>query len=434
MTERQGVEPFEAQLADLARAYADAAAKPGFDAIRAARVAMDSGHAGGWRLRRIGVGRARVGVPWAVILIGIAVLGLLGLGVLANPPVVPTPSPRPSDTGAVPDSLRHAWARPGPIFPGLDKWGSGFLSLGDGQIEFGSVPGSTASRALVEALDSETLRVTSTAATQGCALSASGTYVWSLDGKGTILDLTAAGPDGCPARETALVGPWVRSDFPPVGVGLPAGRYLSSRFDPLADPTSPMRLAYKIPEGWEVIEDSPASLMIHHHRDGTAGRPGTETFVAVLTQPRMAALQEAGTACGPIVDDPAVGTDVDALVAAIRARPGLVVTGPSPISIGGRDGRLLDLRVAPTWTGGCGGPDGPSTGVAILHQTGAVDGPVVGVSVDQPTRLILVDLGGSRTLAIVLFVAGGAGASEFEAGTVVAMPIVDGFEFQPPSP
>ena len=70
------------------------------------------------------------------------------------------------------------------------------------------------------------------------------------------------------------------------------------------------------------------------------------------------------------------------------------------VTIGGYEGQLLDLRLAPSWTKACLGPEGPIAGSLILKSAGAGPGPLVGLSPDVPVRLILLDLGNGRTMAV----------------------------------
>ena len=137
---------------------------------------------------------------------------------------------------------------------------------------------------------------------------------------------------------------------------------------------------------------------------------------------------------GPEDGAPGAGGSLDALMTAIIGRSGVVSDPPSAVTIGGRDGRLLDLRLAPSWTGGCISQDVQIAGVTILRVGGSVAGPIVGLAKDQPLRLILVRLTDERTLAIALFDIGPSRPSTFEAHLAMLMPIVHSFEFHAPAP
>jgi hypothetical protein len=121
-------------------------------------------------------------------------------------------------------------------------------------------------------------------------------------------------------------------------------------------------------------------------------------------------------------------------MAAIRARPGVVSSAPAAVTIGGHEGRVLDLHIADSWAGSCRTPDGPVVGVPLLVEAGSAKSPLVGIGRDQPVRLILVDLGAERSMAIVIFDIGPTRPSLFEADVAAAMPIVESFEFHSPAP
>ena len=449
MTERRAMEPFERQFADRVRAYTDRATDRRIDTLGVARAAMSSKRASGWSLDLLGAGALRqriVGDRWAVALMAIVLIGVAGVAVVGRPSdsgigsqptptISSTPTPEATPGGPIPDPLRHSWQRPFAVEPGLDQWGSGFLVLGSGPVDFGPEPGAAASRSAITAAGVDMLLVTATGETQGCTIGDLGTYRWSVKGSGTVLTLTPIGSDACAARETALVGDWVRSDFPPRVDGeitLAPGTYLTSRFNPFGDPAALIRLSYTVPEGWKVQEDSTATFVLHHLADAPQGKPSTHTLVALLAQPRMAADIKEGAACGPVGDAPGVGRGLDDLVAAIVARPGVVSTPPAAVTIGGHEGQVLDLQLAASWTGGCFAPEGLMVGIPILHQAGS--GPMVVLGPTRPVRIILLDLGDERTMAVVIFNFEPSQPNQFQQQVAGVMPIIESFEFQPPTP
>jgi hypothetical protein len=445
------MEPFETRLAGRIRVYTDRATERRIDTLAIARTAMSSQRATGWPQGRLPAGvlrRSFADPRWAVAFMAVVLVGVVGvavLGRLSHSSVGPQPTPTNSSTpgptasagGPIPDGLRHQWQRPAAVFLGLDKWGSGFLSLGSGSIGFGPEPGAGASSSAITVAGPDTLTVTATVDTRGCAVGAVGTYRWSLDGKGTVLILTAIGPDACSEREAALAGDWVRADLTPAGPDGPAlepGTHATAAFDPFARPGVSGQLSYTVPVGWNVTEDGSATFVLHHIADAPQGGLPVDAFVAVLTQPRMAAEADAGVACGPVGAAPGVGGGIDELVAAIWARPGVVSTPPTAVTIGGFEGQILDLRLAPSWTGGCRAPEGPIVGVSILVQAGSEPGPVVGIGPDHPVRLILLDLADGRTVAVSIFSPDASPPSSFEAQVADVMPIIESFEFHPPAP
>ena len=432
MTEHQATEPFEARLTDLVRAYADVATARPIDALEVSRTAMSSPRPSGWPTGRLDAlfGRRGVDARWAVAGLAVVLIGVVGFGVIGRPAISSAPSPTVSAGGPVPAVLRHSWQRPLPVAPGPDvSGGSGVLSLADGQLQSRSDPGAAPSRSSISATGADGLTVTATVETLGCAVGDVGAYRWLLEGKGTVMTLTAMGTDACAAREAAVIGPWVRSDLPPPvdpAATLSPGTHLTSGFDPFDDPAASIRLSYTVGEGWKVKEDLRTTF--------TMDQPTTGSIMVLMAHPRMVAPRDVGVPCGVVGDAPDVGGSLDDLVAAIQARPGVISTQPAPVTIAGHEGRSLDLRIAASGTGGCRAPDGSVAGVAVLHQAGSAEGPVIGVAPDRPLRLILVDLGQGQTMAVALFEIETTQPAEFAARVAEAMPIVESFEFRSAAP
>ena len=372
--------------------------------------------------------------------VGVAILGRLSNSSIGPQPVpltTSTPSPAWSAGGPIPDDLRHSWQRPQAVTPGLDRWATGFVRLASGLVEFGPEPGAGASRSAIAVEGADTLEVTAIAGTLACAIGDVGTYRWSVEGKDTVMTLTPTSADDCAAREEALAGSWVRSDLPVTGGGgpeLPPGTYLTSAFDPFDRPGIAGQLSYTVPEGWKTDEDEPASFTLHHLSAAPPSQPATDSFIALIAQARVAAGFENGSPCGTFSDAPGVGLGVNDIMAAIRSRAGVVSTTPAAMTIGGYKGQLLDLHLAPSWTGGCRAPEGVAVGVPILHGAGPGPGISVGIGPDHPLRLILLDLTDGRTLSIAMFNFGTSQASAFEEQVGAAMPIIQSFQFHAPTP
>jgi len=451
MTEPGTMEPFETRFADRVRAYTVVATARRIDALGVSRAAMSSQRTSGWSVGPLGadlLGRRVPGSRW-VALVAVVLIGVVATAVLVRPSdlvVGPqptsatsmTPIPSASAGGQIPDFLRHSRQRPLPITPDQAQWTTGFLRLAGGLADFGPEPGTAASRSAVAAVGIDTLVFTATVETQGCAIGTIGAYRWSVAGQGTVMTLTAVDADACAARQEALAGQWVRSDLPnrPAdgGPALSPGTYQTSAFDPFGDPGLSGQLSYRVPQGWNVIEDQPASFVLHHVPDPSPGQVTTNTLIGLLAQPRMAAVFETGASCGPFSEAPGVGRGVDDIVTAIIARPGLVSTPPADVTIGGYEGQMLDLQLEPSWTGGCEAPEGTIVGVPLLVGAGLETGPAVGIGVDHPLRLILLDLADRRTMSITIFNPETSRISPFEDQVAAAMPIIDSFRFRAPAP
>jgi hypothetical protein len=450
MTDPRAMEPFETRFADRVHAYTDPATERRIDALAISRTAMSSGRATGWSQRGLGAGwlsRRIAGARWAMAFVAVVFIGVVGVTVIGplynfgigpqpTPAISPTPSPAPSATGAVPEVLRHWWQRPYAVTPGLDQWGSGFLSLAPGQLDFGPTAGDRASKSAVAAAGIDTLVATATVETQGCAIGETGAYHWSLEGQGTVMTLTANSADACAAREKALAGPWVRADLPlpPSGAPLAPGTYLTSAFDPFGAPSASGQLSYTVPDRWKVKEDRAGAFLLHRLPADSASQPSMDTLIHLFTQARMMADYTEGAICGQSGEAPGVGRGVDDIVAAILARPGVVATRSAAVTIGGYAGQMLDLHLAPTWTGSCQNPDGPIIAMPLLLGLESERSAGIGLVLNSPVRLILLDLTGGRTMAVAVFNGGPSQPAEFEGQASEAMPVIESFEFHPPVP
>jgi hypothetical protein len=447
MTEPRAREPFETRLAQLVAAYTDVAAGRPVDPLGLSRAAMSAAPVA----RRSGVGLGgglgrRLGDHWAagavaavlVVVVAVAIQGRSPNGGIvqpSTPSASSSPSPVASAGEAILDALRHAWQRPSPVAPGPDVHGSGFMTLTGDVLEFGRDRAAGTSKTEIVA-GPDSLVLTATAETQGCEPGDLGTYRWTLEGKDTVLTLTPVMSDACSAREALLAGPWVRADLPNHGGGtaLAPGTYTMSTFDPFGDGGRSGRLSYTVPAGWEAIGEDPAAFLLHRLSDPAQGLPSRELIIGVLAQPVMAADLPNGTDCPSPADSanaPGVGKGRDELVAAIRARPSVVSTEATPVTVAGYSGLSLDLRLAPSWTGWCAQPGGGRlTATAILRQPDAH--ALVGLSSEAPfLRLILLDLGDGKTLAIVIAGIAPSGSASFKEQAAAAMPIVDSFALGP---
>jgi hypothetical protein len=577
MTEQRSLEQFETRLAGRVRTFTDPATLREIDPLGVSRTAMSSQRPTGWSQGRLGaglLGRRIAGVRWAAAFVTVLLIGIVGVAVLGRPSdsrigpqptpaTSSTPSPAASAVGPVPDVLRHPWQRPLPVTPDLGRWGTGFLSLASGLLDFGPAPGAAASRSAITAAGLDTLVVTATVETGGCAIGDIGAYRWSLEGKGTMMTLTAIGADACAAREEALAGPWVRTDLALPGdggatasaggsipealrhiwisgtapaafsghssldltsgltawdpetswtigavastgpdtlvftstfdstcasgdagtyrwslsregrlltlksigddacaaraavlpgvrlrsecdeyacPGLPAGTHETTFFSPFGQPGTYGQMSLTVPDGYAVNHDWYERYWLVPPPD----RPGPPP-IFLFAQPRMSSDYEVTDAGCVTRDAPGVGHAVDDIVAAIRARPSLISTAPRPVTVGGYEGQMLDLTLAPSWTATCPiqgpsiqVPEPETTGpiAAVLRYAGAETGleASIPIAVGGGWRLILLDLSGGKTMAIIIPIDDSPGAPRFEELVAPAMPIMEGFKFHPPTP
>ena len=425
MSEDRAMESFESLLGDRVMAYTSPAAARPIDALGVARTAMAARGVTTWSVRPPGaglLGRRFAVVVWALAAAAVVVAGVVGSGLQRRP--IETPS------GPIVEILRHAWQRPLPVTGPDPIWATAYLNLTATDLGVGPEPDAGASRSAIGAGGLDTLIITATAATAGCTSGDVGSYRWTMEGKGTFLTLTAINPDACSTREKALAGPWVRADLPVVpgfDVPLTPGTHETATFNPFGDLAGSGRLSYTVPAGWKVKEDAPTVFVLHHEA-------APDSFIVLFTGARMAAELADGTVCGPGKDAPGIGSTVADLVAAIKTRPGVVSTNAETVSIGGYSGQMLDLQLAPSWTGGCRAPEGSIVEVPIVRQGGTDLGPTVGVAPNHPLRLYLLDLTEGRTLAVAVFGPEAVDPSRFDDQVAQVSPVVESLEFRASTP
>jgi hypothetical protein len=202
-------------------------------------------------------------------------------------------------------------------------------------------------------------------------------------------------PSPTPTRQVSCVG------GPCLGP-LAAGSYTAT------EPLTPF--AYSVPDGWENIFNTAGGYVLR----GQPGGPNYSIYVFLdlqaADQTRCAKAPESG-----------VGQSVDDLVAWLARLPGLSMTPPTPVSLGGLDGVTFDLTVT---TGGrsCLGE------IKLWVQEWSGDPNFWwGLAAGSKERVFLLDRGSGGSVFILL----DARLPEFDAFAAKAMPIVESFDFSP---
>jgi hypothetical protein len=442
MTDRSLTDQFETRFAARVRTYTDPAAARNIDPLAVSRAAMAAQRARS-RLaivREVGRGRSTIDLRWAavvaIVIIGVATMAVATL--LPRADVAQRPTKGPTSTpgsGSLPAALLHEWQRPYAVTPDQAQWPSGSLIIAEGRVEFSALDGPVSSATIVVA-GVDSFVATGTVESPGCVADGAGTYRWLLEGKDTVLTVTPIGADACAARENALVGQWVRTDFPPRSDPMKPGAHKTSVFDPLGERSRVGALVYTVPEGWATIDDSVGTFVIRHQPDGPPLQTPPDLMIALLAQPRLAADFTEGQACGPVSEEPDAGRSVDDLVAAITSRAGVVATRPVAVSIGGYSGQLFDIHIAEDWKGGCvAEADRVISKPILVGPSSSPEGGVLtAVGRDHPVRILLLDLGAGRSLGVVVFDPQSSTSAEFEEIVAQAMPIIESFEFKPDTP
>jgi hypothetical protein len=166
------------------------------------------------------------------------------------------------------------------------------------------------------------------------------------------------------------------SGSPPAA--LVPGTYASSAFRPT--------LTFTVPGGWDKAADDPTYLQL---------RPaGSELVGIYLFRDPAAASQD--LSC-PAIAEPGVGGTSSELAAWIRGRPGLVVSNPKLVSVGGLRGVEIDLGIIEGWTPSCPFADGTPTVPLFVGANGEFRWVVAGT---ERLRLDLLDIPGGGTLVV----------------------------------
>lgn len=160
---------------------------------------------------------------------------------------------------------------------------------------------------------------------------------------------------------------------------LPAGDYRSSVFRP---PTT-----VTLPGGWVIAGDAAGQFSL---------QPAQSEVVGIhLFRSPVAASQELDC---PIAPAPGVGAAAADLVEWISARPGLEVSQPVPVSIGGLAGQRIDLRIKDGWTASCPFAEGLPT--VPLFVSAADPGFRWVVAGGERLRLNVLDVPGEGTVVV----------------------------------
>jgi hypothetical protein len=348
----------------------------------------------------------------------------------------PSPSPSP-DQSAQPLSmaLRYDWVGEArDLGGGAPAAGRSILKLTASTLEFIVADGPPLVFSNAAQISANGLSLTIAAPGDGCAWRDVGTYTFTLSPSGRGMTLKAVA-DACSTRSAAISGDWVRTDCP-VQPGLclgdlDAGKHVSAIFTPLAapftmPPQSPpayARFAYSVPGAWANPEDSPETYVLQPLDAPENARISLSTDVVPHSQSEPCA--EAF--------EPGVGRTPSAIADWLATLPGLVVTAPAPITVGGLSGVMLDLSVAPGWTLTCqssqGGPhistftdSNPGTGSDFPWA-----GPDWTVAGEEKARYILLDIGDGRALLIDV---DAPDEATWDSLILEAMSVIETFEFK----
>lgn len=185
---------------------------------------------------------------------------------------------------------------------------------------------------------------------------------------------------------------------------LPAGTYTSRTFQP--------PVSYTVPAGWTVPVDNATFFQLVPAGSDVLG-------IDLFGDPRAAAQDPA---C-PDTPEPGVGTTSLDLTTWIRARPGLTVSAPRIVTLGGLRGTELEISIVPGWTASCSFANGTPTVPLFIGPKQEYRWVVAGT---ERLRLDLLDVPGGGTVVVDIDAFDG---SLYDAFVKVAAPIVSSLYF-----
>lgn len=151
------------------------------------------------------------------------------------------------------------------------------------------------------------------------------------------------------------------------------------------------RIEYATPPGWSNMEDLPGNFLLLPPRRGVEGvDAGTVDYLGVYSGATVAA---ADCAPEPV---PGVGLEPEAVVTALASRPGLIVSEPRDVVVGGLKGLVIEIEQEPDTTAGCK-VEGDLTIIPLFIGTGPAEVEHAQVP-DLRTHLYALDNGRSNVI------------------------------------
>lgn len=245
-----------------------------------------------------------------------------------------------------------------------------------------------------------------------CAAGAVGNYRVTLSPQATVVTLVAV-TDECSSRGEALTGTWTRTACPVRGSDclgqLESGRHASVHFDPFGS-GSYGEVSYEVTDGWSSTFDDPSRLtLLPPTADGSATH-GLYLFADVAPVD-----SDCSATTGTATANTAAGTT--AIAAVVSATPGLSVT-TSEATVGTYRADVLDLTAATTLP--CAGEQ-----PLLESKPGGLASWTLAIGPGQRMRIVLIDLRGGRTMAVV--VASDRSADEYAQLLDASTAVIDSF-------
>ncbi len=191
---------------------------------------------------------------------------------------------------------------------------------------------------------------------------------------------------------------------PSLPPALPAGTHTSTGFQP--------PVTFTVPDGWWKPSDGASFLSL---------QPVTSDVVGIhLFRDPLPASQD--PTC-PTTPEPGVAATSLALAAWIRSLPGLVVSSPRLVEVGGLRGTEIDVAIRSDWTASCPFANGLPTVPLFVGADGNLRWVAAG---SERLRLSLLDVPGGGTVVVDIDAFDGSFWDDLLAA---ATPIVRSFAF-----
>ena len=126
---------------------------------------------------------------------------------------------------------------------------------------------------------------------------------------------------------------------------------------------------------------------------------------------------------------PGIGMSATAVAEWLSQRDGIVATEPTPVTIGGLDGVMVEVSMDPAWTGTCPFSQGQPTVPTIASASTLSSGFLWGLAPGDVENIYLFDLPdeqGGGNLMVLLDACCGV---PHETRLVEGAPVIDSFEF-----
>jgi hypothetical protein len=190
----------------------------------------------------------------------------------------------------------------------------------------------------------------------------------------------------------------------PVASPLPAGTHTSTAFQPA--------VTFTVPDGWTKPTDTAPYMQLQPVGSEVTGIHFFRNAVAASQDPTC-----------PSQPQPGVGKTSSELVAWIRTLPGLTVSTPAMVTIGGLPGLSIDVAIKPGWTQSCPFANGNPTVALLSGGNAGYHWIVVG---NERLRLSVMDTADGGTVIVDVDAFDG---TLFEQLIASSLPIIKSLQF-----